>query len=616
VSINKFTSEPFNVKSGVRQGDPLSCLLFNVVIESLALHILANELITGITDKNGHWHVLDLYANDMALILRSLQQYKELLRAYNTYAKATGSALNKHKTEIICALDTDAPPTYKEAKIVRIGRYLGTPIGPGSNLMAFWKNLHDKIKTQMAQWAPLFLSLRQRTAIAKTTLESTLWYYIRLVLALAKDIEPIERVILKFIWDLPSEARLAGPIKNCDVYHPIEEGGLGLVRIESMRQSLGLYWIQKLEKAQKMDPLTRPLWYSLITLILTHHTKPKIRDMIMRPWAQVWNRSTPRPPLSVYHFLKPWKVKDACIPPTNETELAAMDFWFHREINQKHASVLWYTPVWKELFFSTTTVPKIQTLGQLWAIKEGHIKAESKHQEAATRFFKNMPQPWRDINFEDLPNPPLPSHMGAFSKKMSTHIPVEGSTNNQIYEHMVQDTWGNDDLLETFKQLCARDRESLEGISNAMIWKSLRQAHTDYPKFTDLYWKLILGKVRTGETWMESVNCPICDITRTTEHLFWTCPAAKGIWQNLQARWQSITNTEVVFPTSWAGLLLSGVTQNKRYLGNQIHLKRWRIYFSEALWTIWLHRCAWSFKEITTYDTEGLKKRYDARITT
>jgi hypothetical protein len=63
VSVNRFTSEPFDVKSGVRQGDPLSCLLFNAVIESLALHILADKRIPGFTDENGRRHVLDLYAD-------------------------------------------------------------------------------------------------------------------------------------------------------------------------------------------------------------------------------------------------------------------------------------------------------------------------------------------------------------------------------------------------------------------------------------------------------------------------------------------------------------------------------------------------------------------------
>ena len=36
VMINGVLSKPFNVTRGVRQGDPLSCLLFNIAIEPLA----------------------------------------------------------------------------------------------------------------------------------------------------------------------------------------------------------------------------------------------------------------------------------------------------------------------------------------------------------------------------------------------------------------------------------------------------------------------------------------------------------------------------------------------------------------------------------------------------
>jgi hypothetical protein len=53
VSANKLTSEPVDVGSGVRQSDPLSCLLFNAVIETLALHILADKRIPEFTDDNG-----------------------------------------------------------------------------------------------------------------------------------------------------------------------------------------------------------------------------------------------------------------------------------------------------------------------------------------------------------------------------------------------------------------------------------------------------------------------------------------------------------------------------------------------------------------------------------
>lgn len=65
------------------------------------------------------------------------------------------AALNIAKTEIICALDADDPPTYKEAKIVRTGRYVGTPVGPGSDLHVFWVRLHN-IKTRIKIWDRFF----------------------------------------------------------------------------------------------------------------------------------------------------------------------------------------------------------------------------------------------------------------------------------------------------------------------------------------------------------------------------------------------------------------------------------------------------------------------------
>lgn len=94
VSINKFTSETFDVKSGVRQGDPLPCLLFNAVIETLALRIIEEPRLGGFLDENDIRHILDLYADDMAVTLTDLNQMKALLHVYKIYAKASGSALN------------------------------------------------------------------------------------------------------------------------------------------------------------------------------------------------------------------------------------------------------------------------------------------------------------------------------------------------------------------------------------------------------------------------------------------------------------------------------------------------------------------------------------------
>lgn len=44
VMINGFLSEPYQITRGVRQGDPLSCLLFDLAIEPLAASLRASNL--------------------------------------------------------------------------------------------------------------------------------------------------------------------------------------------------------------------------------------------------------------------------------------------------------------------------------------------------------------------------------------------------------------------------------------------------------------------------------------------------------------------------------------------------------------------------------------------
>jgi hypothetical protein len=124
---------------------------------------------------------------------------------------------------------------------------------------------------------------------------------------------------------------------------------------------------------------------------MVHHASPEIKPMLTRPWEQIWKTGTPRPPLSVHHFLQMWKANNAYIPPKTLADLASMEFWFHPALNRDKASVRWGAPVWNHLLFGTTSVMPIRTIGQLWAIKEGHIVTESRFQLAAARFSVTCP---------------------------------------------------------------------------------------------------------------------------------------------------------------------------------------------------------------------------------
>ena len=66
VMNNGFTTAPFEVGKGVRQGDPLSPYLFIICLEILAINIRVNKEIKGIQVDNEAIK-LELFADDLTV---------------------------------------------------------------------------------------------------------------------------------------------------------------------------------------------------------------------------------------------------------------------------------------------------------------------------------------------------------------------------------------------------------------------------------------------------------------------------------------------------------------------------------------------------------------------
>ena len=102
VTINSVSSTPYQVTRGVRQGDPLSCLLFDLAIEPLAASIRNSQLIEGFQIPNtNHTVKVNLYADDTTVYLASSDKYMDLEAILNKWCKASGARFNREKTEII-----------------------------------------------------------------------------------------------------------------------------------------------------------------------------------------------------------------------------------------------------------------------------------------------------------------------------------------------------------------------------------------------------------------------------------------------------------------------------------------------------------------------------------
>ena len=97
IFLNGEKLKAFPLKSGTRQGCPLSPLLFNIVLEVLTTTIRAEKGIKGI--QVGKEVKLSRFADDMILYIE-IPKYstRKLLELINEYSKVAGYKINTQKS--------------------------------------------------------------------------------------------------------------------------------------------------------------------------------------------------------------------------------------------------------------------------------------------------------------------------------------------------------------------------------------------------------------------------------------------------------------------------------------------------------------------------------------
>lgn len=100
VNVNGYLSPFFNLSRGVRQGCPLSPLLYVLVSEVLAVNIRCNSRISGLCLPGlPALSPISQYADDTSLILTSDDAIAASLEVYSLFQKASGSKLNLSKSK-------------------------------------------------------------------------------------------------------------------------------------------------------------------------------------------------------------------------------------------------------------------------------------------------------------------------------------------------------------------------------------------------------------------------------------------------------------------------------------------------------------------------------------
>ena len=227
--INGNLSLPFRIERGVRQGCPLSMLLFVIFQEPLYKVVQnSNVILPPLKIEN---QKCAGYADDTTFFVKDLKSIQEIFLITNKFENATNSKLNVNKTKIYgfgaWHKRTNWPIVGLKVETEHF-LTLGIIFSCHYNvaLEATWQQIINKIKRRIPLIIDRNLSLYQKVILVNSLLASKIWYVSHVYPLPLTFCKLIENEFLNFIWK-----RNYRPIKRDVLYNPKIHGGLGLVNI-------------------------------------------------------------------------------------------------------------------------------------------------------------------------------------------------------------------------------------------------------------------------------------------------------------------------------------------------------------------------------------------------
>ena len=243
VIVNGHLSDAFPVSRGVRQGCPLSPLLYVLVAETMACAVRADTRIDGFPLPCSNRRVkISQYADDTTVLVCSDVSLVALFQLFERYERASGARLNPRKCcGLLLGPWRARPPETLPIQLrwsAESIRVLGCSINPAGT--QDWGPLLGKLVTLVDTWKVRHLSFQGRTVVANTLGISTFLYLGSVCFIPPATIRQINRLVFPFIWSKKREW-----VRRSTLTQPSTLGGLGVVDLDRKLRSLAVLWVKR-----------------------------------------------------------------------------------------------------------------------------------------------------------------------------------------------------------------------------------------------------------------------------------------------------------------------------------------------------------------------------------
>ena len=295
VRINGGYSLRFSLRWGVRQGDPLSCLLFNFSIEPLAMRLRSR--IKGLSVHGLAPAKVALYADDINLFLSEDDSIPGLASCLEVTSLAVGSKFNLEKTDVK-PVGTEGfvrkcheeqrmgPSTLPGAYILLPGdplRILGVWISDTSLALPHWKQIEHHISKLIRQWTAIGVSVQNRCVLAKALMQSRCYHLLDGNGIPARTLSKLSRKISGFV-----RGRFSAESYNT-LEAPLDEGGLNCPSLFTRKRAYDLRFLSHLVSSPRSTPWKAWTWkdLSMATFSNTHLENPGLNPFLQLAFTKV-----------------------------------------------------------------------------------------------------------------------------------------------------------------------------------------------------------------------------------------------------------------------------------------------------------------------------------------
>ena len=526
IKNNGWLSRKIEIFRGIKQGCPLSALLFIIATELLSQNLKNSTRFRGLGIHNKEIRIIQ-YADDTIIFLQSESDIEMVVSLINDFSKVAGLNLNLNKTEGLLLgklknkVNVNKKIQWKTA-IRCLGIYVGTDKG-----LCYKHNWLDKLiemQKLLDSWRTRDLTLFGKALIIKSLAISKIVYTVMNTSVPEDAVAKIDTMLFKFLW--PKKSR----IKRNIMIAPTTLGGINMIDTDSFFDSIKASWVQKIISGRTCT------WATIGEKLLKNYPvlESTATDIKQYPFFKTL-------PDFYKQVIVAYNKCKEIEQPNSLTLLKNQAIWGNKFLQiynkkEKHLQCL-YMENWISsgiMYIGNLPIKngQVDICNIMTMLKnKTNVLIEAKQIQLALKPFKNV------LNCVDSD----PSNFE------NPAVEVMNKTVSNNYAYLVSKKYQSVKLKELSSTFCKEfSRTDIENICKKKI------IEIGEKKISEFNYKIIHSILPCGyilSKWCDDRKqlCDVCDVNETIVHLIWECKLAQTLWKRVSTVLRTEITKEDIF---------------------------------------------------------------------